>query len=92
MKLLELNDIAKESLGEDYDPVEFHTALLNAGNMNFSIIEESVQDYIDSVRMGTSDSELPSTVVNDPNAKSSTSRKPKDDNKASGSMQMKPAD
>lgn len=66
-KLNDLQTIAKEALGGEYDDVDFNTALLQAGNVNFDIIEENVQDYIDSVRMSNADeeSELPSTRVND---------------------------
>lgn len=60
LKISELQTIAKESLGPDYDDVAFNTALLEAGNVEFGIVEENVQDYIDSVRSGKYGEENPS--------------------------------
>lgn len=54
---MELQTIAKEALGNDYDDVDFNNALLKAGNVEFSIIEENIQDYINSVRTGKYDAE-----------------------------------
>lgn len=57
LKIMELQTIAKEALGNDYDDVDFNNALLKAGNVEFSIIEENIQDYINSVRTGKYDAE-----------------------------------
>lgn len=50
LKILQLQDIAKESLGEIYDPVSFNNALLQAGDVNFGLIEENIQSYINNAR------------------------------------------
>ena len=52
LKIMELQAIAEEALSNDYDDVAFNNALLQAGDVDFSIIEENIQDYIDSVRTG----------------------------------------
>lgn len=63
LRFLELEEIAQEALGDLYDPVAFNESLLSPGNLNFQIITDSVQDYIDSIRLQT----------NDPNSSSASS-------------------
>lgn len=47
-EILSLRDYAKEQLGDKFDLVEFNTALLNIGPMQFSIVKEAIQKYIDA--------------------------------------------
>lgn len=68
LKLHQLQDIAMEALGSTYDPVRFNDAILQAGSVNFEVVEENVQRYIDGVRQskyGTKQNdELDSDVSN----------------------------
>lgn len=50
LRIYQLQDIAKESLGDAYDPLRFNDALLQAGRVNFEIVEQNIQTYIESVR------------------------------------------
>ncbi len=74
LKIMELQAIAQEALGNDYDDVAFNNALLQAGDVDFSIIEENIQDYIDSVRTGkyTEESVSPRSSVKSNSSKSSS--------------------
>lgn len=63
LKIFQLQQIAKDALGSLYDPVEFNNALLQMGNVEFSIIEDNIQAYIDAKRnssYGKNASETPS--------------------------------
>ncbi len=47
-QIQELYDYAQEELGKDFSDVEFNEALLEAGQVNFEIVERNVNDYIAS--------------------------------------------
>lgn len=47
LEFQELEDYAKEELGDMFDAVEFHKALLTIGPAQFKYVKESVDDYID---------------------------------------------
>ena len=38
--------MAEDELGDKFDEVKFHDALLKYGSMNFEIIENSIDQYI----------------------------------------------
>ncbi|MBF0578984.1 DUF885 family protein [Erysipelotrichaceae bacterium RD49] len=59
MKILQLQEIAKESLGDLYDPVDFNNALLQAGDVHFGLIEENIQSYINNARSSAYGSDKP---------------------------------
>ncbi len=40
----------KEELGDKFDEPSFNNALLEAGTVKFSIVEDNLQEYIDSVK------------------------------------------
>ncbi len=42
----ELRSLAEKELGDKFDEKEFHNALLEAGSVNFSIVERNVNEYI----------------------------------------------
>ncbi len=42
----QMRNEAQEALGDDFDSVEFHRTLLEAGNTSFPVYEEQVQKYI----------------------------------------------
>jgi uncharacterized protein (DUF885 family) len=50
LKLLELRDKAKKALGGRYADRSFHNAVLAAGNVPLTILEQEVNRYIDEVR------------------------------------------
>lgn len=50
----QLEQKAKDALGDRFSPVAFNEALLRNGNLKFSLIEESIQEYIDSIDTGSS--------------------------------------
>lgn len=71
LKLYQLQDIAMEALGSAYDPVRFHDAILQAGSVNFEVVEENVQRYIDGVRQssyGTDQQSEKKSDVSNPDA------------------------
>ena len=41
-----LKSKAEKSLGNNFDPVQFHEALLQSGSMNFDIITNNIEQYI----------------------------------------------
>lgn len=47
MRIRQFRSMAEEELGDKFDEVAFHDALLKNGSVNFSIVEESILDYID---------------------------------------------
>lgn len=49
-KLEQLQQVAKDALGDAYNPVEFNNTILQAGNVEFGIVEKNVDEYITSVR------------------------------------------
>lgn len=53
LKLFQLQQIAKDALGNLYDPVEFNNSILQMGNVEFGIVEDNVQAYIDAKRNST---------------------------------------
>jgi uncharacterized protein (DUF885 family) len=48
MKILELRDKAKHDLGNKFNIKEFHDVILQNGAVPLDILEELVQQYIDS--------------------------------------------
>ncbi|HPG91798.1 MAG TPA: DUF885 domain-containing protein [Clostridia bacterium] len=48
LEMIRLQNYAKKELGSLFDMVEFNTVILDIGPMQFSIVEEAVQAYIDS--------------------------------------------
>jgi uncharacterized protein (DUF885 family) len=50
LKILELRERAKESLGENFEIREFHNTLLRAGNVTLPLMESIVDDWIATVR------------------------------------------
>lgn len=55
LRIYQLQDIAKEALGDTYNAVRFNDALLQAGRVNFEIVEQNIQTYIDSIRKDSPD-------------------------------------
>src|SRR5437763_9638887 len=49
LKLLELRDKAKKTLGDKFNLREFHTAVLGAGTLPLDLLEQRVNKYIRSV-------------------------------------------
>lgn len=47
LEIVNLKDLAKDQLGNQFDSIDFHNALLQYGNVNFNLIEESINDYIE---------------------------------------------
>jgi len=52
MKILELRGRAQSELGDRYDIRDFHDAVIGAGSMPLTLLEQRVQRYIVSVRNG----------------------------------------
>ena len=48
LKILELRGKAQEMLGDKFDIREFHDVVLTSGAVSLSILEELVDDYIES--------------------------------------------
>jgi uncharacterized protein (DUF885 family) len=48
LKMLELRQGAMDELGDQFDLKEFHSVLLTNGSMPLDILEQAVQDYIDT--------------------------------------------
>ncbi|MDD4833023.1 MAG: DUF885 family protein, partial [Clostridia bacterium] len=48
LEMARLQAYAKKELGSLFDMVEFNTAILDIGPMQFNIVEEAVQAYIDA--------------------------------------------
>jgi len=46
LKIMELRDNAKESLGEDFDIKTFHDHILSFGSIPLNVLEEKVDDFI----------------------------------------------
>lgn len=51
----QLEQKAKDALGDRFSPIAFNEALLRNGNLKFSLIEESIQEYIDSIGVSSKD-------------------------------------
>ncbi len=83
LKIMELQAIAQEALGNDYDDVAFNNALLQAGDVDFSIIEENIQDYIDSIRTGKYTDEKISSRSSKPSTSKSNKKVVSSEDKAS---------
>ena len=47
VEILELRRMAQEELGSHFNDVEFHEAILQGGDLPFSILRENVEAYID---------------------------------------------
>ncbi len=48
LKILELREIAREALGEDFDIRTFHDAVLGAGSLPLDALEARIADWIDT--------------------------------------------
>lgn len=72
-KLEALQQIAREALGDLYDPVRFNNAILQAGNVHFGIVEENVQHYIETTRKGGEEDEKDSSQDEKNSGKTSSS-------------------
>jgi uncharacterized protein (DUF885 family) len=46
LRLLELRDSVREQLGEAYDPMAFHTVVLDAGSVPLAVLEARVDAYL----------------------------------------------
>ena len=46
-RIEKLRDMAEDELGDKFDEVKFHDALLKYGSMNFEIVENSIDQYIE---------------------------------------------
>ena len=46
LKIMELKQKSKESLGEKFDIKEFHHVILGEGALPLDVLEEKVNDYI----------------------------------------------
>lgn len=67
LRIYQLQDIAKEALGDTYNPVRFNDALLQAGRVNFEIVEQNIQTYIDSIRKESPEASEDKTVSSSSN-------------------------
>ena len=45
-EIMELRKKAEDALGNKFDEIEFHKALLEGGPLNFDVIERNINDYI----------------------------------------------
>lgn len=52
-KILDLREMAKEELGDDYDIRDFHDAILATGPVPLNIMEEQVEAYIADMKSGS---------------------------------------
>ena len=50
LEILELRQTAKDTLGEEFSLLAFHTFLLDFGPAPFDLIERGMTDWMDSVR------------------------------------------
>ena len=50
LKIMELRDKSKEALGEDFDIKDFHDHMLSFGSIPLNILEEKVDEFIESKR------------------------------------------
>jgi uncharacterized protein (DUF885 family) len=48
LKMLEIRQMAMDQLGEDFDLIEFHGVVLSSGSLPLSVLEEVVEDYVES--------------------------------------------
>lgn len=48
MKMVELKEEAMQELRNKFDPIEYHRFLLEVGPMTYDLLEEKVEDWIDS--------------------------------------------
>lgn len=53
LKILELREIAREALGDDFDIRTFHDAVLGAGSLPLDALEARITDWIDSKAAST---------------------------------------
>jgi uncharacterized protein (DUF885 family) len=54
-KLLELRDLARLELGDQFDLREFHNVVLTNGSVPLDILEDLVRQYIATTKMGQQD-------------------------------------
>ncbi|MED6342936.1 MAG: DUF885 family protein, partial [Pseudomonadota bacterium] len=47
LKIMELKNKSKESLGDKYDIKEFHHVILGEGALPLDVLEEKVNEYIE---------------------------------------------
>lgn len=47
-EIYQMEEKAKEKLGNKYDDIEFNNALLQAGNVKFSIVQENIDSWMNS--------------------------------------------
>jgi len=52
LKILELRDKAKKSLGDKFDIRQFHEVVLNNGSVPLDVLEELVDRWIKSKQAG----------------------------------------
>lgn len=52
-KIIDLREIAKEELGDDFDIRDFHDVILETGPVPLSIMEEQVEAYIADMKSGS---------------------------------------
>ena len=48
IEILDLKDEAQEELGNRFESKDFHEALIKNGPTYFSVVEESIEEYIDN--------------------------------------------
>ena len=48
LKIMELRDKSKEALGDDFDIKDFHDHILSFGSISLNILEEKVDEFIES--------------------------------------------
>ena len=44
--LYDLYNEAKTTIGDNFDPVSYHAAILDLGNCSYSLVEKTIKDYI----------------------------------------------
>lgn len=52
INILELRQLARQQLGDEYDIRDFHDAVIGAGSLPLPLLERRVSEYIDRVRQG----------------------------------------
>jgi len=52
-KIIDLREMAKDELGDDFDIRDFHDAILETGPVPLSIMEEQVEAYIADMKSGS---------------------------------------
>jgi len=52
MKILELRERARSTLGDDFDIRDFHDAVIGSGSLPLPLLERQVERYIESASRG----------------------------------------